>query len=360
MSISQRAAARIARPAEAGAKPESKSTRNDPRRFVRSGLKSLCNERFKGYPPQNDEGRRFMIAQLACGLSDDAAIGFGYWIEAELPELRREALAFLDTDREIEKEKKRTLGKFVNMTTKEWVKHKLWQLGDPVDQTPEELKVWWQKRRKEQAEERSQTYRDERKKDKERKKKDRERQIAVAKSDPNPRRGAFKVAIVDYQWTPLSEVGQRLSRDPALVRTKRVTFSSTPPVTAMLKNMRSALHRIADDLEEAGEIESKMRPGKYRPERWVRLLEIKENSPKTASQIAVALSHEPLDGKDNSHNGLSENRPRHAAIESWERDAVSDMPSDGERQHSRSTADISECQSQPTKLQPYQSVKGAA
>jgi hypothetical protein len=154
MSISQRAAARIARPAEAGAKPVTKAEKlKRLKRSLYNKLNELCRDdrRFgSNFLPENDEGRRMLIAQLRFGLSDEAAIDFAQWCEAELPELKRQARRM----------KWREVSSLIDLTLEEWEGHQLWQIGPPVDKTPEELEEWWKDRRKKQARDRQQRRRE--------------------------------------------------------------------------------------------------------------------------------------------------------------------------------------------------------
>jgi hypothetical protein len=292
------------------AKPDGKS--NPPHwRFVRSDLSALCREERFGndFLPDDDDGRAMLTAFLCIGESDVVAIKFAPWCEAELPALKRRARCT----------KWANIGKLIRITTKEIEEY----IGLPIDKTAEEFEAWKKDRSKRMAKERQQQCR-------ERLKEEKERKLARAKAEPNPRHAAIHKMVTD-PWSSVSvpEIMRKVSKSKAFQRSSRsyVTYVGGPPPSAIVKNLRDAVHETLNQLEAKGIVVTARRPGKRGPVRWVRLAQNAEIGASEPQNGSVGASDPLLDGKCSEVNGLIENNPCHAAYRTWERDAVFDTQS---------------------------------
>ena len=277
-------------------------------RFVRHNLSELCREERFGndFLPEDDEGRNMLVAFLCIGESDEVAIKFAPWCEAELPALRARRIKWTD------------IGKLIGLTTRQLENYNLWCFGLPVDKTAEEFEAWKIKRLKDQAKARQKEYR-------KRLKEQKERRLARAKAQTNPRHAAILKMVTDPR-SPVTapEIVRNVCKSRAYQRHCSVTYCNGPPAKAMVKNPRMTVHRDLDQLEDKGTVKTEMRRGKYGPVRWVWLVQEAEIGLAEASHLAVTPSHHPSDRNGSDYNNLQSSASSHAACRVWERDALSD------------------------------------
>ena len=268
-----------------------------------------------------------LIALLRFGLPDNDAIGFGWWVEAELAKLKRQAIRI---DR-------RDVGKLIEMTTDELVEHELWHLGPPADQTAEEYKAWKKERDKRLAAERQQAKRDKEKERKRAKQAAKERKLAKAKAEVHPRHTAIMTMLADGGLSVADMMvrvrkskrfgNQMIDAAHAFRRpSARAIWVNGPPENAISRNLRNAIHRAVNQLEAKGVIKSSVRAGRRGPERWVWLVEQAETGSVGASVASVSASHPLLGTKPNDFSGFGENDPRHAVGKHQRRDCVFPTP----------------------------------
>jgi hypothetical protein len=229
-----------------------------------------------------------LVALLRFGLSDESAIGFGWWCEPELPELKRQAF----------RTNRRNVGKLIEMTTDELVEHELWHLGVPVDQTAEEFKAWKKTRAKELAAKRKQQQRDNLREEKER------QMLKLAKVRRNPRDvTVFKILVENGKPMSVAELMEAVR--------KLYDFHHVRSEAAL----RKAVHRVINRLKAKDEILTDKRPGPT-GERWVFIprFDYSTMSPGKTRQACKI-------------NNLSKNTPVTLLVGSQGRDKVSDIPS---------------------------------
>ena len=251
-----------------------------------------------------------MTALLCFGLSDDDAIGFGWWVEAELSELKGKACI----DR-------RSVGKLIGMTTDVLVEHELWHLGLPIDQTAEEYAKWKKERSNKLAAARKQEQRKNERERKQAERAEKERRLTKAKAETNPRHAAILTMLAGGALS-VAELVKRASKTHAFLKwsCRNTTWVNGPPRHASVANLRDAIHETLNQLEAKGAIVTFKVPGKRGPQR-------KAAGLAGASEGSVGASGTSTAGKPNDCSGFSENDPCHAVGKSQRRDMVFPTPS---------------------------------
>jgi hypothetical protein len=289
-----------------------KTPNSNPYWWAIARLKNLCRHRYKGtiFLPDDDAGRSMLMALLQFGLTDEEVAAFGYWCEAELPNLKPHARTL----------NRLSIGKLIRLTTNELEalgKRAPWCIGLPIDQTAEEFEAWMKKRQKDKTTKRKQEQRKCERETKRAEQAAKERRLTKAQAEANPRHAAILGMLTESGGLTVAELVKRARKSHAFLRPscRTTTWVKGPPPHAILRNLRDAVHRVLDQLNAKGAIKSGMRAGERGPERlaWM-VVEPAETGPVAASKATVAPSHSPKAEKPNDHGDLVENTPCHATL----------------------------------------------
>jgi hypothetical protein len=250
------------------------STEQTDDRIHRGKLTKLCKMRFRNHcPPDNDAGRAMLVALLRFGLTNEAATKDAPWCEAELPVLEHRAKRMKWCD----------VGKLLGLTFEEWKKAKLWVLR-PVDATDEEVQAWREKRRKE-------SLLKSKAKQCAREIKERQAMLANETTKTTPRQTAILEILIGRDGLPMSvpEMIKEASKSPAFTRTRcrNTTWSNGPPASAIVRNMRDAVHETLNQLERKRAVATDRRPGERGMVRWVTLRKLRNLQPRQDEQAFI-------------------------------------------------------------------------
>jgi len=252
-------------------------------RMWRSRLRELCKLRYGDPPflPDDAEGHAMLMALLVFGETDDGATAYGFWCEAELPTLRRQAQRM---------DWRRDVGKLIGLTFEEWGYFKLFVLR-PVDKSEAEIEKWRKKQRKASSD-RSKA----KAKAREKAEKEQIMQAAISRKLTPRQNAILEILIAHGEMMLVRDLIREASKRHAFVRSRsqKTTWCNGPPSSALPRNFRYVVHRTLDQLVEIGAIQSCQTPGDYGPVRWVEV----------ASKLAVTPSHGLKNRNQNKNKSL--------------------------------------------------------
>jgi hypothetical protein len=204
-------------------------------------LKNLCRLRYDGtiFLPDDDTGRRMLIALLYFGLADAEVAAFGYWCEAELPVLKDYRVNCDD------------IGQLIGLTTAELDalgRRAPWCIGLPIDKTAKEYEVWMKQRQKDMTSKRKQIQRGIERELKRAQQAAKERKLTKAQAEANPRHAVNLAKLVEGGGMAVAELVKAASKSHAFLKPscRNATWVGGPPPHAIVKNLLVTVHRVID------------------------------------------------------------------------------------------------------------------
>jgi hypothetical protein len=231
-------------------------------RIWRGKLQKLCRLRFGNhFLPDDDDGRAMLTALLRFGVTDENAMEDAPWCSDELPTLKRRARRM----------KWREVGKLIELTFEEWKHAKLW-IMQPIDASELDIQAWRKERDKESSRKSKAKARA-----KEKQEKDAMLERANAKMETtNPRQDAILEIMIErggLSSIAVPELMNEARKLPAFTRSqcRNTRWVGGPPASAIVSNLRDAVHETLNQLERKGVVKTYKRPGERGPVRHAEL-----------------------------------------------------------------------------------------